>query len=48
MKRYFTKTFFHYFFGFVGIIVLAFVALGFVSEKNNIQPQAIDNVAQPR
>jgi len=45
MNRYFTKTFFRFFVGFVAIITVAFGVMMLVS---NIGAPAVDNVAHPR
>jgi hypothetical protein len=45
MDRYFTKTFFRFFVGFVAIIAVAF---GIVVVVSNINVPKVDNVAQPR
>ena len=44
MQKYFTKTFFRFFFGFLVIIAVAFGILIAVSAFN---PTAIDNIAKP-
>ena len=45
MERYFTKTFFRFFVGFVAIITIAF---GVVVLVSNIGVPKVDNVAHPR
>jgi hypothetical protein len=45
MKRYFTRTFYKFLFGFLVIIVVAFSALAVLGLNN---PQPVDNVAQPQ
>ena len=45
MNRYFTKTFFRFFVGFVAIITLAF---GMVMVVSNLSVPKVDNVAHPR
>lgn len=45
MERYFTKTFFRFFVGFVAIITLAF---GVVMVVSHISVPKVDNVAYPR
>jgi hypothetical protein len=45
MKRYTTRTFFKFLFGFLVIIVLAFVGLFLVSSNT---PKPVDNVALPQ
>lgn len=45
MKRYFTKTFFRFFVGFVAIITVAF---GVMLVASNVGVRQVDNVAHPR
>ena len=45
MNRYFTKTFFRFFVGFVAIITVAF---GVMMLASNIGTPAVNNVAHPR
>jgi hypothetical protein len=47
MERYFTKTFFRFFFGFVVIIGVAFVVLA-VASSWRTQATPVDNVALPQ
>ena len=45
MNRYFTKTFFRFFVGFVAIITIAF---GVMLITSNLSAPKVDNVAHPR
>ena len=45
MNRYFTKTFFRFFIGFVAIVTIAF---GVVVMVSNLSVPKVDNVAHPR
>ena len=48
MRRYFTKTFWHFFFGFLAILVVAFGVL-LVDALHQAPPVApVDNVALPQ
>ena len=46
MERYFTRTFFRFFAGFVAIIAIAFGVMYVAGSR--LSPEQIDNVATPR
>lgn len=45
MSKYFTKTFFRFFFGFLAIIALAF---GILITTSQFSTPAVDNTAAPK
>ncbi len=48
MDKFFTKTFFKFFFAFLVIIGVAFGVLIYAASKEPPQVSSVDNVAQPQ